>query len=133
MFFESFSQISLFLPKKLHIRKLVIILGATTNPYFILVTDIQTFLASMDHKERKKHFDRIISHDLSNNRWKCLICSDTVSRRAIAIDHIEGVHLQIPSYPCEYCDSILTSNMERRKHRAETEVAKFETIIKMEN
>lgn len=84
----------------------------------------------MDHEERKRRLDRMVSHDPLTNRWKCLICNDSVLRKTIAIDHIEGVHLQIPSYPCEYCDSIFTCMAQRRrhvhaKHREENKMTKF--------
>ena len=86
----------------------------------------------MDHNERKKHFERMMSHDPSSKKWKCLICNVSVSRKTIAIDHIEGVHLQIPSYPCEYCESIFNSNVERRKHKHNKHKAEIE-ITKLEN
>ena len=86
----------------------------------------------MDHNERKRRLDNMVTHDPLTNRWICRICNESVKRKTIAIDHIEGVHLRIPSYPCQYCEQIFTCMAQRRRHihalhREQNKITKFLT------
>ena len=70
----------------------------------------------MDQAERKRRMDKMVYLDPSTNRWICRICDTSVSRKALAIDHLEGIHIRILSYPCQYCDSFFASSSVRRTH-----------------
>ena len=84
----------------------------------------------MGHAERKQWLNSMVFHDPISDRWICQICNDSVKRKTIAIDHIEGVHLRIPSYPCQYCEQIFTCLAQRRRHihahhREQNKITKF--------
>ena len=81
-----------------------------------IFADLQTLFASMDQAERKRRMDKMVFLDPLTNRWICRICNTSVSRKTLAIDHIEGVHVRILSYPCQYCDSYFTCSSLRRTH-----------------
>ena len=70
----------------------------------------------MDHAERKQRLNNMVYLDPDTERWICRICNNSLTRKANAIDHIEGMHLRIPSYPCDYCDHIFTCLTLRRQH-----------------
>ena len=70
----------------------------------------------MNTAERKGHLENMVSLDPLTNRWICQICNHSVSRKTIAIDHIEGDHIKLLSYPCTKCDKIFTCLSQRRTH-----------------
>ena len=97
-----------------------------------IFADLQTLFASMDQAERKRRLDQMVFLDPLTNRWICRICNNSVSRKTLAIDHIEGVHIRILSYPCQYCDSYFTCSSLRRthvhtNHREQNKLAKYLT------
>ena len=83
---------------------------------FKILADFQSLFENMDHADRKARLNNMVYKDPQSDRWICRICNDSVKRKTIAIDHIEGVHLRIPSYSCEYCDSVFTCLTQRRRH-----------------
>ena len=71
----------------------------------------------MDHNARKKKIDRELLHkDPMTRRWRCNLCNLDFSRKVYSVDHVEEQHLKIPAYPCQYCDKLLVSTGQRRKH-----------------
>ena len=65
---------------------------------FKILADFQSLFENMDHADRKARLNNMVYKDPQSDRWICRICNDSVKRKTIAIDHIEGVHLRIPSY-----------------------------------
>ena len=97
-----------------------------------IFADLQMLFASMDQEERKRRMDKMVFLDPLTNRCICRICNTSVSRKTLAIDHIEGVHIRILSYPCQYCDSYFTCSSLRRthvhtNHREQNKLAKYLT------
>ena len=70
----------------------------------------------MDTADRKEHLDKIVTLDPITKYWSCQICNHSVSRKTIAIDHIERKHIRLLSYPCQYCDQMFTCLSLRRTH-----------------
>ena len=70
----------------------------------------------MDQSERKRRMDKMVYLDPMTNRWICQLCNKSMARKAIAIDHIEGVHIRILSHPCQYCKMSFTCASLRRTH-----------------
>ena len=86
----------------------------------------------MDTAERKEHLDKIVSLDPVTKYWSCQICNQSVSRKTIAIDHIERKHIRLLFYPCQYCDQSFTCSGLRRTHththhREQNRMAKYLT------
>ncbi len=48
--------------------------------------------------------------------YVCSICNVSLSRRAIVIDHIEGVHLKLLLHQCKFCDKIFNCKSKLRTH-----------------
>ena len=87
---------------------------------------------NMDQPERKQRLNKMVSYVTKDLTWLCKICQLTFSRKTAAIDHIEGQHLRILSYPCYYCDQFFTCSSRRRNHihlnhREQNKLAKFLT------
>ena len=85
---------------------------------------------NMTEFERKKRLNNMVKENLSDGRWLCQICNQSFSRKRIATDHIEGVHIRLLSYPCEYCEELFVSRSLRRlhtfhNHREQNKLAKF--------
>ena len=71
----------------------------------------------MDHGERKIFLDNTaVYYEGLTDRWICQICNNSYTRKISAIDHIERTHLQLLSYPCEYCESKFTCSSLKRAH-----------------
>ena len=70
----------------------------------------------MDQTECKKQIGEMVFLDHTTNKWVCRICNKSVARKRIAVEHIEGVHVRLLSYPCQYCDYSFTTSSLRRNH-----------------
>ena len=81
-----------------------------------IISDFQAIFGRMNTAERKGHLENMVFHDPMTNRWHCQICNHSVSRKTIAIDHIEGEHIKLLSYPCTKCDKTFTCLSARRTH-----------------
>ena len=92
--------------------------------------EIQNRFFNMNEIERKDRLSKMVKQNPNDGRWLCQICNQSFSRKRIATDHIEGVHIRILSYPCEYCHESFTSQSLRRQHtfhnhREHNKLAKF--------
>ena len=71
-------------------------------------------------------------HENLPNKWQCLVCNEMFSRRESAKDHLEGRHLRMYSYECQFCSKMFTCGSQRRahihlKHREENRLNKLMT------
>ena len=70
----------------------------------------------LDPMEQKLRLEKMVQLNLTTRQWLCRICGIAITRKTVAIDHVEAQHLQILSYPCQYCTQYFTSKSNRRKH-----------------
>ena len=84
----------------------------------------------MSERERKVRLARMVQKDPNSGRWLCHICQKSFVRQNAAMDHIEGTHIRILSYPCNYCQLSFECRSFRRTHvfthhREQNKLSKF--------
>ena len=82
----------------------------------VMITGLQEMFLNLDPTEQKLRLEKMVLFNHATKSWQCRICDLPLTRKAVAIDHVEAQHLQILTYPCDYCHQSFTSKSNRRKH-----------------
>ena len=84
-----------------------------------VIPDLIKEISTMDRRQRKEFLDNLVFHNTITDRWSCRICHNSYTRKFTVVDHIEEKHLQLLSYPCDFCEAHFTSSNLKRKHQNE--------------
>ena len=96
-----------------------------------LADHLQEVFMNLDPQQRRQKMSKMITPDKNlPNKWECLVCNESFSRRESAKDHFEGKHLKLYNYECQFCSKMFTCGSQRRahihlKHREENRLNKL--------
>jgi len=79
--------------------------------------DLIKEISTMDRSQRKEFLENLVFHNTITDRWSCRICHNSYTRKFTVVDHIEEKHLQLLSYPCDFCEAQFTSSNLKRQHQ----------------
>ena len=82
-----------------------------------VIPDLIKEISTMDRGQRKEFLDNLVFHNTITDRWSCRICHNSYTRKFTVVDHIEEKHLQLLSYPCDFCEAQFTSSNLKRQHQ----------------
>ena len=82
-----------------------------------VIPDLIKEISTMDRSQRKEFLDNLVFHNTITDRWSCRICHNSYTRKFTVVDHIEEKHLQLLSYPCDFCEAQFTSSNLKRQHQ----------------